>query len=187
MSQETPENDAPNRDAWETPPPVVAAVSAFMGRAPWIDLCASAENRKAPLYIGEGVGGFRPGPVENVDPGDLMAESFKRGPGSWAWMNPPYSRNAIARCLDFAARYAEAGGVVAVLVNLDESTGWFRRIRPYIVARLIPPTRIQFLAPEGVIPSRNSRAQTIYILATRSPWDPPGFPTYDLPTLEENG
>lgn len=156
------------RDSWETPWNVVDAVAAFMGRPPWMDLCASAENSKAVQWIGETAA--EGGPLQRWDPEEM---GRRCGPDDWFWLNPPYSRAAILSILTWAAVAAEHGATIAVLVNIDKSTRWYRAILPRIRCELVPQTRIQFIPPPGVKATRNNKMQSILIIGPRRPWDPP--------------
>lgn len=168
----------PNRDLWATPQELVDAVSKFMGKGPHYDLCASAENAKAPWWIGEDGSNTHHGfPLEDCDPEHIAGHLGGR---AWAWCNPPYSAQKILSVCIHLGEIAEFGGTIALLVNIDESTRWHAAIRPYIRARLVLTRRVQFIPPPGVAPSTNSRSQTIYILGPRRPWDGPSYPTLTL-------
>lgn len=161
----------PNRDNWETPWPVIYAVSDWMGAPPSVDLCASHANKKANAYFTQ---------AQDLLSRDPRAQASWRD--NWAWMNPPYSRALILQFCSWAARCAAAGNTIAILVNIDKSTEWYRTLAPHIRAELVPPTRIQFVAPAGVRPSKNSKMQSILVVGPRRPWDPPAgvYPSFPL-------
>lgn len=166
-----------SRDNWETPQHVVDAVAAFMGSPPTIDLCASPHNKKAPHFIGATpeLGG----PLESIAVYDVY---MRVGAFGWCWINPPYSRSAILSIARWLAEAARSGLTIALLVNIDKSTRWYRELAPHIRAELVPSTRIQFIPPAGIEASRNSKTQSVLILGKRQPWDLPAgvYPSFPL-------
>lgn len=170
-----PDDDTGNRDHWATPQHVVDAVSAVMGRAPIIDLCASADNAKAELWIGE-----YESHVPELDnptdgllsiPPEWIVDEYL-GASEWAWLQPPYSHGNMPKFTSYAADLVVLGCTVVMLSMASQSDGWWREnVAPYARMIMIPDRRIQFIPPEGVKSTQNSTQNAISVMAPRRPWD----------------
>ena len=152
-----------DRDRWSTPKSVVDAVSNLLRSRPAIDLAASPHNAVADVYFTEKHGGLL-----SQAPYIVYNSMRNREICNWAWLNPPYSRGNMELFTEWAARYVESGGVVALCHRPDLSTKWYlENVLPYAKALLVPSKRIRFIPPDGVSESAPNFAALITIMSTK--------------------
>jgi len=101
-----------SRQDYATPPEFIAAVKQRLGIESFvIDLAASADNTKAPLYFDE----------EN----DSLAQDWTTYAwDEWCWLNPPFAN--IAPWAEKCKEAAIAGVRIAFLVPAAVGSNWFR-------------------------------------------------------------
>lgn len=98
------------RQCWATPQWIIDFVAAKFGQI-GIDVCASPENAKAPVYFTEATNG--------LDSAHNWGDE-----GGIAWCNPPYEDPLP--WVEKAIEQAKQRGVTTImLVNNDPSTAWF--------------------------------------------------------------
>ena len=104
------------RNDWETPHALIEACEREWGKFT-VDVCASEENHKAPIYF-------------NAECNGLLVK--------WdlgiCWMNPPYTvgkRSVISDWVQKAHVEAQCGAVVIALLINDPSTKWFDLVRTH--------------------------------------------------------
>lgn len=98
------------RQCWATPQWIIDFVAAKFGQI-GIDVCASPENAKAPVYFTEATNG--------LDSAHNWGEE-----NGIAWCNPPYEDPLP--WVEKAIEQAKQRGVTTImLVNNDPSTAWF--------------------------------------------------------------
>ncbi len=104
-------------DQWPTPQDFFDRLHAEFGFV--LDVCAGADNAKAPAYYA----------LDHADPArrdglsqDWAAEAARLG--GRAWMNPPYGR-PIGAWMDRARQAAGAGATVVTLVPVRADTAWW--------------------------------------------------------------
>lgn len=103
------------RNNWETPRALILACEKRWGAFD-VDVCASAQNRKAVIFFHEECDG-------------LKQEWFNGLNKKTFWMNPPYTvgkRSVIGDWVQKAIEEAEKGATVIALLINDPSTKWFR-------------------------------------------------------------
>ena len=93
-------------DEWETPDDLYEKLNSEFGFQ--FDLCANKDNAKCGRWSG-----------------DVLDTAIAESEYSVFWMNPPYSRGNIHRCMDAALYLCGDGKTVVCLVRLDPTTDWF--------------------------------------------------------------
>lgn len=76
------------------------------------DLCANANNTKCPSWSND---------VE------LFLANYDHEPFKNYWMNPPYSRGNIDKCMKAAYELSLKGNTVVCLVRDDPTTAWYKK------------------------------------------------------------
>ena len=99
-----------DRMDWGTPVELFEQLDAIFGFT--LDVCASRENAKAPIYITEKQDGLATSWVDIFQP-------------VVAWMNPPYGR-ALPAWIEKAHQEAQEGATVVALVPSRTDTRWFQ-------------------------------------------------------------
>lgn len=77
------------------------------------------------------------------------------------WVNPPYSRDIIAKCIDKTLSYVGSADIY-LLVNSSTSSKWYQKCIKACNAMLFPSKRIQFVNPYKSMQSRNKYDQTLF-------------------------
>lgn len=141
------------RDQWATPWEVYLPLAAEFNIG--LDVCATAQNHKAPIYLTPEMDGL------TVDWQQML--NTHCAPGQAAWANPPYSN-----MWDWSVKAkeeADKGAVVVFLGEARQETAWFRHLAlvanespdhdgygelvPNADIRFVYP-RIPFLVPDGI-------------------------------------
>lgn len=140
-------------DLWRTPPEVINYIEKRFGTIQ-IDLCSSDENRVYDFNLTE---------EDNfLDDKWLFGELINKG--SLAWCNPPYSNPLpfVKQCV----KWSKCGYAVAMILNLDTSTKWFKEIvNNAAMVIQITGGRVAFLNDEGLAVKGNSKPQCIVYFA----------------------
>lgn len=134
-------------DNWRTPPEVISYIENRFGEIK-IDLCSSDENKVCDFNLNESDDFLDDAWLCNsmVDIGDL------------AFCNPPYSKPFTF--VNQVVKWSQAGYAVAMILNMDTSTKWFKLIRKH--ASIVMPIiggRIAFLNQDGEPVNGNSKPQ----------------------------
>ena len=96
-------------DAWETPPDLFDKLNdEFLFE---VDLCTNGINSRCDNYSTDIVRFFSEGKYK-------VFNSF--------WMNPPYSRGNINKCMEHAYKISVDNKIVVCLVRFDPSAKWFQ-------------------------------------------------------------
>lgn len=125
-----------------------------------LDVCAQAQNAKAPNYIAP------PGFVFFGVNGCVSTDGLS---SSWAdygaaWCNPGFSE--CAQWLTKAKVEREQGVTSVVLTHLTTTAKWYHQAKKQ-ADRWLVPQRINFLPPEGVKPSSNNRDSLLWVFSPR--------------------
>lgn len=96
---------------WRTPLDLFGKVDKEFGFT--VDLCTNGENSLCDIGVTE-VRGYS----DSSDCKQYTDEVY--------WMNPPYSRDLIANCMEEAYKIAALGRTVVCLVRFDPSAKWFQ-------------------------------------------------------------
>lgn len=152
----TPPSD---RDSWATPHHVVENVEEFLGFRFGHDVCASAQNYKAPRWWSEKEDAL------SIDWAAALSAWHDRGPLA-VWMNPPYS-NPLPWVMK-AAEESRKGLIVVGLLPDDRSTKWYQAgIEGHASLALVPNRRISFLDANGKPINGNPKGS---VLPIWTPW-----------------
>jgi len=92
------------------------------------------------------------------------------------WLNPPYSKDLIGKFMHKLVNHYVNGDVeqAIVLTNACQDTQWFNdTLALHATAYCFPSKRIQFIPPQGIKASSNSRGQVFTYLGD----DPTAFIT----------
>jgi len=108
-SSKDEEGECEMNDEWETPPELFDKLQQEFHMN--VDLCASENNHKLQFYTDDVEAFIR----------DYYDSKYKR-----YWMNPPYSRKNIDKCMQAAWILAQRGDTVVCLVRCDPSAKWFQ-------------------------------------------------------------
>jgi phage N-6-adenine-methyltransferase len=135
-------------DLWRTPPEVIEYIEGKFGKIA-IDLCASDGGYITDRYLTQDDNFL------TTDPEDVHLD-----PHSFAYCNPPYSNPLpfVNQCIS----WAQQGIGVVMLLNLDTSTKWFRRIME--AASIVYPivgARIAFLNQQSEPIKGNNKPQVM--------------------------
>lgn len=128
-----------NRNNWETPWPVVKWCEAHLlnGRRFELDVCASAENKKAPHFFDESDNGLANQWFGNV------------------WCNPPYGKGLIEPWVCSAVEhYLEYGIRTVMLLPVRTDMRWFRMLTQQSLIVFVQG-RLNFIPPPGVKATSN--------------------------------
>lgn len=161
------------RDYWGTPDYIIKEIEALTKYKIRVDLCATADNAKAPIYVTEEDDLLSFGPDDWLD---LRRKGDgPRGPfpfNDWAaFMNPPYSRGNLPV---FAKKAIEASAYfpVFMLIPFVPCDKWWGEVLDQSTAYegvLLPRRRVNFVPPEGVKPSSQPSQHCIVVLDNRKP------------------
>lgn len=77
------------------------------------------------------------------------------------WVNPPYSRDLIAKCVEKTLSYVGKAEIF-LLVNSSTSSKWYQKCVAKCNAVLFPSKRIQFHNPYKEMKHRNEYDQTLF-------------------------
>lgn len=125
------------RDTWATPPDFWAFVKEGWG--PTLDICASPENTKCPLFITK----------------EQDAFTYQWPAADVVWCNPPGSE--VARWVQLCAERAKSDNrTILCLVQAGVGLKWFYEYSTYADTLLLTP-RPQFIPPKGIRASSNAR------------------------------
>ena len=142
-------------DSWATPQRVFDRIVEVIGLEPGLDVAATRENTKAPLYISEKSNG-------------LSRDWSMGGGNNVAWCNPPYS-NPAPWCA-YASEQARTKNMFIVgLLPDDRSTKWYQEhIEGEASICWVPNKRISFVNPEtGLLQGGNPKGSVIPLW---TPW-----------------
>lgn len=132
-----------SKQDYGTPPEFLAAVKNRLCIENFgIDLAASNENAVCPRYFNEAFDSLR----DNVtwDCKGAIADSH------WSWLNPPFAN--ITPWVAKAAKEAQHGAHVAILVPASVGANWWRDwVEPYAYQTFLNG-RLQFVGTEGLYP-----------------------------------
>jgi len=109
-------------DLWCTPDDLYQVLDAEFNFE--FDLCASSENTKCQRWTNDieaytkKARSFKDLPVDSQDPMGFLDHSY--------WMNPPYSRGNLEKCLKAAMELVANGATVVALLPDDASTKWYQ-------------------------------------------------------------
>lgn len=126
---------------WYTPPNVVDAVHAVLGR---IDLDAASCSDANRIVRADN--------FFSVDDDGLDRNWFGR-----VYLNPPYSRGLIKKFVDKLLAEYNAGHVqsAVVLVNAQSDAKWFSSLAQACTGAIFTQGRIRFVQPDGT-PSKHT-------------------------------
>lgn len=145
------------RDNWETPPALFDAVSKRWGPFD-VDVCATDNNTKLPIYFGQGA---KPHWEEGKEQTDGLAADWS---GLRCWCNPPFSNWEL-----WVAKAAERKAVRTVcLLPADTSTRRFVNsccLDADLIIFLIGK-RIAFIPPPEIYASSNERGNILAIFTS---------------------
>lgn len=161
------DDDTALRQTWVTPPAFMDWMT--MEVLPWfgcthftLDVCATADNARAPYFIGP--------------PGHPMADGLlaldglaEETPWDWeghpcgaGWCNPgykvilPWAMKAVEQALRSKRFYF-------FLTHNQHSTDWYRYINTWATAKIEVNPRIAFLPPPGVKASQPSKDNYVFV------------------------
>lgn len=83
------------------------------------------------------------------------------------WINPPYSRDLISKCVNKTLEYVDIAEIY-LLVNSSTSSKWYQKCVSVCTAMLFPKKRIQFINPYKDMKSRNEYDQTLFYFGASS-------------------
>lgn len=135
---------------WETPTELISTLEENQGVKFTIDLSATKENKKAPLWVG---------------PGSSIAEDLL----AWnppfntheAWLNPPYEN--LAPWAEWVARNSPNFTSISVLVPGDFSTKWWETFYKSANVSLLLTPRVGFVNPDTGKPVQgNPKPNTLF-------------------------
>ena len=133
-----PQKPGKSKQDYETPKAFVDSVEARWGRLD-VDLAASEENAKAPLFL-----------TQTTD--SLSVDWVRRFRGKACWLNPPYADLApwAEKCA--AAGPAMGQGRIYLLTPASVGANWFAEHvhRRALVLGISP--RLQFVGTDAVYP-----------------------------------
>lgn len=135
------------RDTWATPLDLWTFVHQQW--KPTLDVCASAENTKCPVFF------------------TAEQDAFTRvwdAPNNVCWCNPPSSEVArwIKECWEQAFR--DPNQTVVCLVQAGVGSKWFQEYHQYATTYLLSP-RPQFIPPKGIKASSNARDYMLMVFS----------------------
>lgn len=135
-------------------------------REPTIDVAATADTRFGTYWCGPGA----PDDKRLAEDGlGFLRNPPDRVKGPWwyrhlVWCNPPYSQ--CAEWMRAAIEYAhQTSATVLVLTHAATGAQWFHECADRATRVLLLTPRIQFVAPEGVTQSSNSRDSMLTIFS----------------------
>jgi len=111
-SSKDEEGECEMNDEWETPPELFDKLDKEFGFE--VDLCANHENTKCGMFTSD--------VTQFVETDGQVIRVM-----DWYWMNPPYSRGNIDKCMKAAWDLAQMGKTVVCLVRCDPSAKWFQK------------------------------------------------------------
>lgn len=131
-----------------------------------IDVAASKDNKKCPIYISEAGDAFQLGWFMRCRGEDPICR---------AWCNPPFKdpRPWIVRA--YGETQQHPSNVCAMLLNCCPDTEWYGMALEYCTEiRILTGGRIQFDAPPGVKRSSNPKSQVLLVFRRK----PRGMPCH---------
>lgn len=147
------------RQEWRTPQHIFDLFDAEFAFD--VDVAASCDNHKCPVFIDEDSDALSPDACwfnnYTATEEDVFASMS-------AYCNPPF--NNMSPWIEKAHTETEgqAGSVAVILCNYDPSTAWFMRARALCYEiRVLAGQRVQFDPPPGIRQSSNSKAQALLI------------------------
>jgi phage N-6-adenine-methyltransferase len=142
-----------SRQEWQTPDPLYNLLDGEFGFH--VDVAADTFNSKAEFHLCEERDALRV-------PWFRIEEEFW-GHMATAFCNPPY-KNPL-QWIERAHDQTRLPGTTAVLLlNHDPSTKWYARaIETASEIRILTKKRVQFLAPDGIKASSNSKPQCVIV------------------------
>lgn len=145
-----------NRDAYQTPPAVFAALNAEFNFK--VDVAASRKNALCDIHISE---------EENALIRDWTPDNSGWA-GCYVWCNPPYSD--IGPWVKKAAEQAAKGIGTVMLVMMDQSVGWFKdAVQTCQEVRLVIGGRLSFIDPTTGKPAAGNNKGSMFLI-----WHPFG-------------
>ena len=145
-----------NRDAYQTPPAVFAALNAEFNFK--VDVAASRHNALCDIHISD---------EENALTRDWTPDNSGWA-GCYVWCNPPYSD--IGPWVKKAAEQAAKGIGTVMLVMMDQSVGWFKdAFQTCQEVRLIIGGRLSFIEPTTGKPAAGNNKGSMFLI-----WHPFG-------------
>ena len=142
-------NNKSIRDSWETPQDLFDVLyNEFKFD---VDVACSEKNRKCSF-------GYHYDSLDKEWTGEPIGAKGR------AWCNPPYSNVTpwVQKAID-ETNY-NPGSVVAMLLNHDASTGWYKLALEHASEiRIMTGKRVQFVPPDGVSVSSNSKGQCLIV------------------------
>lgn len=147
-----------NRDAYQTPPELFAALNAEFNFK--VDVASSAGNKLCEIYIDEALNALQCDWLPDPDNG-ITEWHF-------CWCNPPYSD--IGPWVGKAAEQATKGVGTVMLVMMDQSVGWYKEaIKTCQEVRLIIGGRLSFIDPSTGKPAAGNNKGSMFLI-----WHPFG-------------
>lgn len=148
------------RDSWETPKDLFDVLNAEFAFD--IDVACSPHNSKCGAGITEDMDSLSRNWFR-----DYSYEWFfdsPTAPTKSAWCNPPYSNPLPWVQKAYEEVNKNAGSVVVMLLNHDASTQWYSSALTYASEiRIMTEKRVQFVPPDGVKASTNSKGQCVIV------------------------
>lgn len=150
----TDEAEKKARQTWETPQDFFNILDSEVGGFD-IDVAGDAFNSKCQNFIDE---------ANDALSLDWFWKLHLKGTMDKAWCNPPYNNPVLWVDKAIEQVNAEPGAVVYMLLNHDASTKWYSQaLENASEIRILTKKRVQFIAPDGITPSSNSKAQCVIV------------------------
>jgi len=82
------------------------------------------------------------------------------------WINPPYSRKLIGKCIDKTLEYTTSSEVL-LLVNSETTSKWYQKCLERKPLMLLPDKRMKFINPYNAHKSSANKPQTMFYFGFR--------------------
>lgn len=112
----TPEQRTDGRDEWATPDDVKDGICDRWSLKPQVDVFASKENAKCPLYITKEMDSFKIDWVEFAN---------AHGVDPIFWLQPPYSQPILTMAIERSILMAQKGGISLFLLPAWTDRSWY--------------------------------------------------------------
>ena len=148
---------------WQTPQDLFDALDREVGGFD-IDVAADKDNAKCKEFMNKEDSAFH---------NDWYWDLSLSGQRQSVWCNPPYEKPIIWVNRAIQQVSDAPNLVVYMLLNHDASTKWYAEaIEHASEIRIMTHKRVQFVAPDGVKSSSNSKAQCVIVFRKKQPSAP---------------